>query len=183
MNLRWQTEGYGMATGLVLVFVCLTGCDIDSAESGARNVGLRIGGFYQHSDPEDFLVQQTSGEPISSLNLRQAGDQLEAIDSNGIVFNGTIGRVIDTHSATFNVDGRSTSGADATISGTITVDGASAVMLGTWIEPTLTSPVFGVATIPTNTVSSASTNTTDVSSSPDRGDDTGSDLPPLPGLP
>ena len=130
----------------------LLGCSGDSAEGFVRNVGLIVEGFYVHPDPNSLIVSETSGDPVSSLNVRQSGDQLEAFDNNGIVFKGTIGQVVSNGGtrASFNLEGRSTSGEPAIITGTIEVDDSNGTMRGTWIEPTLASTVFGVATVPTN---------------------------------
>lgn len=152
MTILWRKAGYGLGCVLAVFTAILAGCDIDSGESGARNVGLSVQGFYTHPDAGSFVVLRTSGDPLVSIDLRQAGDQLEGIDDNGIVFGGTIGQVAASNSATFNMEGRSTSGADATISGTITIEGTVATMRGTWIETALTSPVFGQATVPSNAV-------------------------------
>jgi len=147
----WNQQGIF----ITVAFVCsavLLGCNGDSAEGIVRNVGLVVEGFYVHSNPDSFLVERTSGAPVRSLNLRQSGDQLEGVDNNGILFKGTVGQVFDETRASFNLEGRSTSGEPASIAGTIDVEvgGTTATMRGTWIEPTLASTVFGVATVPTN---------------------------------
>jgi hypothetical protein len=136
--------------GLLTAVTAMLGCNGDSAEGIVRNVGLVVEGFYQHSDEGSSLVSKTSGAPVTAMNLRQSGDQLEGIDNNNVVFRGTIGQVVDGDKATFTLSGNSTSGEPATISGNITVSGTQATMNGTWIEPTLFGTVFGVATVPTN---------------------------------
>ena len=55
--------------------------------------------------------------------------------------------------ATITLSGMTTAGQDGTISGSITVEGSTATMRGTWIEPSLSSTVYGQATVPSNTVS------------------------------
>jgi hypothetical protein len=131
----------------------LVGCEIDSAESSTRNVDILVSGFYEH--PSGRLVDQNTGNPILSMDLRQTGDQLEGIDNNGNIFKGTIGQV-DGTLATFNIDGMTTAGADGTISGSIEVSSTEGtgtddgIMRGTWIEPTITSTVYGEATVPEN---------------------------------
>jgi hypothetical protein len=136
--------------GLLSAVTVFLGCNGDSAEGIVRNVGLIVEGFYVHPNEGSLLVSQTSGADVSSMNLRQSGDQLEGIDNNQMVFRGTIGQVVDANNASFTLNGKSTSGADATISGTISVEGTQATMRGTWIEPTLFGNVYGQATVPTN---------------------------------
>ena len=137
-------------SGLVTVSIAILGCTGDSAEGIVRNVGLIVQGFYMHPTEGSSLVSQTSGAPITAMNLRQSGDQLEGIDNNNNIFRGTIGQVVDNANASFTLSGKSTSGADATLSGTITVEGTTATMRGTYIEPTLFGTVYGQATVPTN---------------------------------
>ena len=162
MTIHWRKAGCGLGCALAATMAILVGCEIDSGESGARNVAISVQGFYTHPDAGSFLVQRTSGDPLFSLDLRQTGDRLEGIDDNGIVFGGSIGQVAVSNQATFNIEGRSTSGAAATISGSITIEGTVATMRGTWIEPALTSPVFGVATVPSNAVPRVVTPTNNV---------------------
>lgn len=141
----------GAATALLTTMALLNGCTGgDSAEGIVRSVGLIVEGFYMHSDPGSFMVQRTSGADVTSLDLSQNGDLLQGFDNNGVLFTGTIGNVTDTNLASFIMEGQSTAGQPATISGTISVEGTTATMRGTWIEPTLASAVFGVATVPTN---------------------------------
>ena len=154
--------------GLVLLLVAtlgistlfLLGCEISAADSVVRNVGVDYSGFYVGSGGS--LVSKQTGAKVTSLNLRQTGDQLEAVDNNGIVFRGTIGSVVDS-TANFNMDGATTAGQSVTIDGTLTADGTEGTMKGTWIEPSLYGTVSGQATInpsPTNNPTpSTNTNT------------------------
>lgn len=133
-------------------------CETDSVDNVTRTVGVDVSGVYRGTDTAP-LVKNNSGSPITQLDLRQNGDQLQAIDNNGIVFNGTIGFVSSTTSssggtngsqtvnttygdATFNLEGRTTTGSRGVISGTIT---PSKVMRGTWIEDGFYSTVYGTA--------------------------------------
>jgi hypothetical protein len=84
------------------------------------------------------------------LNLRQSGDQLEAIDNNGIVFNGTLSDSTlssGTATANFELDGQTTAGQSVTISGSLFGSGTSGIMKGTWIEPNRYCYVDGDAVI------------------------------------
>ena len=136
----------------------LAGCD-GSAETSSREVGLIVEGFYRHPNAGNFMVPRTSGNPVDNMNLRQSGDLLEAYDNNGILFRGTIGRVTGGSIASYTLEGRSTAGEPVTIAGSINVDGATATMTGTWLEPTIASEVFATATVPTNAPAPSATNT------------------------
>ena len=128
----------------------LLGCELDSADSVVREVGINYSGFYVGDGGN--LVSQQTGAKTTSLNLRQTGDQLEAVDNNGITFRGTIGTVVDD-TASFVLDGATTAGQSVTIDGTLTASGTEGTMRGTWIEPVVIGTVSGQATInpsPTN---------------------------------
>ncbi|MDD3603855.1 MAG: hypothetical protein PHD86_01530 [Kiritimatiellae bacterium] len=127
----------------------MCGCDIESAESSQNEVGINVEGFYANSGGR--LVQQNTGNPITSMNLRQNGDGLEGVDNNGNLFKGTIGQVIEGGTASFNLTGLTTAGNEGTISGNFTVSGTSSTMSGTWIENAFYSTVYGTATVPNNT--------------------------------
>jgi hypothetical protein len=91
------------------------------------------------------------------------------VDNNGIIFKGTIGQATED-TASFTLEGMTTIGAEATISGSISVPvgGSEGTMRGTWIEPTLFSSVYGEATVPTNEqpTDGTDTNGTDNGTSP-----------------
>ncbi len=137
------------AAALVVIAV-LSACDISSSGSATRNVPIVVEGFYaRNGEP---IVSRTSGAPVRNLNLRQSGDQLEAIDNNGIVFRGTIGQVIEGSRATFTMEGRSTTGNRATLAGNFNVEGGTSTMSGSWIEDMLVGQLFATAQVPTNVV-------------------------------
>ncbi len=151
-----------------LVAMLQTGCEISSPTSVARDVGslgtsVNITGFYQNisSNNNARIVAESSGEPIETLDLRQAGDLLEAIDNNGNVFHGTIGDVVGTL-VNITLDGKTTAGAVGTISGSVSVGGvqgnSEGTMTGTWIEPDQFSTVYATATIPGFTQNNNPTN-------------------------
>lgn len=155
---EWLGVLLTLTAGLTTLF--LLGCEIDSADSVVRNVEINYAGFYVGDGGS--LVSQQTGAKTTSLNLRQTGDQLEAVDNNGIVFRGTLGSIVD-ETATFVLDGATTAGQSVTIDGTLTASGTEGTMRGTWIEPALYGTVSGKATInpsPTNSPSpSTNTNT------------------------
>lgn len=123
----------------------LCGCEIDSAESSSRNVGLDVTGYYSGA-LAGKLVERNSGAPITGIDLRQNGDRIEGYDNNGKIFRGTIGQVSGKQ-ASFTLEGVTTSGAAGVISGSISVDGTSATMSGTWFEEALSSRVAGNASV------------------------------------
>ena len=138
------------ASALFISMAGMYGCKTDSPESIVREVNLFIGGFYRHPTGDNFMVPRTSGQPISSMNLIQSGDQLNAFDNHGFLYQGTIGRVLDGSQASITLQGQSTAGNNATISGIVVVSGNTATMEGTWLEDALASPVFAQALVPTN---------------------------------
>ncbi len=131
---------------MAVAFLCGTGCELDSADSVVRET-LYVQGYYQN--PDGPVVGRNSGAQIKSLDVRQTGDQLEAIDNNNKVFRGTIGNA-SANSASFTLEGETTAGREGIMSGTFEVSGSAATMRGTWIEDDFYSTVYAVATIPTN---------------------------------
>lgn len=134
----------------------LLGCEVGSSDSATRNVGVDFTGFYDSTETNsDFVSPANSGARVTSFNLRQHGDQLEAIDNNGIVFSGSVGDPSGssgTGTASFQLDGHTTAGQAVTISGTLSGantegNSASATMSGTWIEPNLYARILGDAII------------------------------------
>jgi len=137
-------------SALLVTMAGISGCETDSPETIVREVDIFIGGFYRHPTDGNFMVPRTSGEPISSMNLIQSGDELNAFDNFGMLYRGTIGRVLDGSQASITLKGQSTAGNEATISGIVVVSGNTATMEATWLEEFAVSPVFGQALVPTN---------------------------------
>jgi hypothetical protein len=135
---------------LATASVVLIGCEAGSADSVTRNLDVDFSGFYVgNSGP---LVSKNSGNPVTQLNLRQNGDQLEAIDNNNLVFRGTIGS-FDGTTGSFEMTGKTTAGQPVTMDGTLTGEGTTGTMKGTWVEPSFYATISGTATInpvPTN---------------------------------
>jgi len=129
----------------------LSACDVDSADNVIRSISADINGVYRHDGSANNggkFVSQNTGGAVTSLDVRQAGDQLEAIDNNGIIFRGTVGSVTDNN-ASFNLKGATTAGNGVTISGNIQISGNQGTMRATWIEDSLFGSVYGVANGPT----------------------------------
>ena len=166
--------------GLVLLLVAtlgistlfLLGCEISAADSVVRNVGVDFSGVYDGVDSQS-LVSQNSGAKVKSLNLIQTGDLLELVDNNGLIFRGTLGSVQNDGgiaTASFTFTGSTTAGNEVTATGTLTGEGESATMKGTWIEPFLSGVINGDATInPVQTNSPTTGYTLTVSISPTAG--------------
>ena len=141
--------GLGRGALAAVLGIVAAGCVVDSAEKAQRDVPIYVAGVYRHPSAGSLLVAQNTGEPIEQMDLRQDGDALEGIDNNGSIFRGRIDQV-DGNVASFTIEGINTAGNEGTIAGTISVDGSTAVMRGTWIEDTLYSVVYGEAVVPSN---------------------------------
>jgi hypothetical protein len=140
---------------LMPLTMMFSGCEAGSADDVVRTVGVDFSGRYDATSEADaqFVSPANSGKRVTSLNLRQTGDQLEAIDNNSMVFSGSIGNVQET-TASFILEGYTTANQPVSINGTLTGEGSTAVMAGTWVEPGLFAYINGDATInpiPTNT--------------------------------
>ena len=145
--------------------LALIGCEVDSADSLTRAVGeFLISGVY-YGQFNGRVTDRQTGHPVGRLDVRQSGDQLEAIDNHDYVFTGTIGSESDTVGY-FILRGRTTVGSEVTISGTIEKSGSTATMRGSWIEPTIYGAVYAIATgVATNPVGTAYTLTVNISGS------------------
>jgi hypothetical protein len=156
--------------GIAALF--LAGCELSNAGSVTREVGVDFSGVYDSIDGEGnppFVAPPNSGGLVSSLNLRQSGDQLQAIDNYSIVFKGTIGAVrLDggTAYASFTLEGNTTAGQPVTISGNLEGQGTTAQMSGTWIEPDRYCTLRGDAIINQIATNKPDTNVTDKVATP-----------------
>ncbi|MFH0981196.1 MAG: PKD domain-containing protein [Planctomycetota bacterium] len=166
-GVRWRFLMIGMyAMCLAGILAAFLGCELESANSVTRESGIYVAGVYQHPTVGSLLVSENSGEPITRFDLRQSGDQLEAVDNNDSVWRGTLGKESDTL-ATYVLSGKTTAGKDATADGTIEVSGSSAIMRGSWTEASVYGVIYGVATVPlAPTNAPPQTNATQVAISP-----------------
>lgn len=146
MKIRWNR--WAAAAGAAAIVAGFSACEVGSPDTAIRMVSLAIAGYYTNPDGGN-IVSKNTGAAISAITLRQTGDQLEAIDNNGTVFTGTIGDA-GTTAASITLNGHTTAGNPATLSGTVEKSGETATMRGTWIEATLYGTVYGTATVPTN---------------------------------
>ena len=136
----------------LLAVGCLPGCEVGSANDTLTGANGNYSGSYVGAD-NGLLVAGNSGAPVSSLTLSQSGNQLQAVDNNGILFKGTLGDILPSSgsssnaSATFTLNGATTAGATVTINGKLNGSGATATMTGFWIEPDRNRSIHGVAGI------------------------------------
>ena len=138
----------GSAAGVGLG-LWLAGCDF-GVDDVIRDVSLSVEGTYENGS--HAIVTRNSGALVMWLAVRQDGDQLEAVDNNGAIFSGSLTEAVEGQSASFELDGSSTAGAEVTISGSFSISGTTSTMRGTWIEPALVGAVYGTAEVfvPTN---------------------------------
>ncbi len=131
-----------------------SGCEIDSADTFSRDVPVDFSGFYTACSGN--LVGGNSGASITTLDLRQSGDRLEAVDNNGSIWRGSLGEVQNGRS-TFELKGRTTTDTEGIFSGTLSSSDAGSTnssgaadgsMRGTYIEPGRFSSFCGNADIP-----------------------------------
>jgi len=133
---------------LIISSLVFLGCEIGSSDSVARDLDFNVTGIYRNTDTNannGKLVSDNSGSPITQLDLRQTGDQLEANDNNGKIFSGTIG-----DEGNYTMTGQTTAGKDGTMTGTIEASGGVGTMRGTWIEDGLYGTIYGQATVASN---------------------------------
>ena len=138
----------------------LTGCEVGSADEVIAGSADNFSGLYANPDG-GRLTSNNSGAAIYTLSVQQDGNQLQAVDNNNQVFSGTLGDVDAQHSASFNMTGHTTAGAEATLSGTLQKSGTTATMTGIWAEPSLYGTINGRASVsasPTNAPPTTNTN-------------------------
>ena len=128
-----------LACGLLL------GCETGYTNGTGGGLGGSFTGLYT-SPTGGLIVASTSGKPVSFFNLTQSGGDLSAVDNNGVSYQGTLSAVNIT-SATFTLQGTTSAGTAVTITGSLLASGSIGTLNGTWIEPSLTSTIYGTATI------------------------------------
>lgn len=145
------------------------GCEVDSANEVQRTVGVDFTGFYRNpnTSPQvtstgsgtnkvvvtnavsQNVTSRNSGTPISSLDLRQGGDRLEAVDNTGNIWTGSLGE-FNGASSSFELVGRTTAGTEGRFSGTLSTTAGSTLgtMTGTYIEDAFYGTFYATASIP-----------------------------------
>ncbi len=136
--------------------ILFQGCEVDSASDVQRTVGVDFTGFYTNPNDGENITSLNSGTPISSLDLRQCGDRLEAIDNTGRIWTGSLGEFNGT-SSSFELNGTTTAGTAGKFSGTLSTsgdlvtnaaNGSVGTMSGTYIEDGFFATFLARATIP-----------------------------------
>lgn len=146
-----------------LMALACTGCDMDSPDSTAavpsNNAGDRynFSGLYVRPPQENKMGvtplvypietgNRPSGKLVTSLRLLQYGSVLEAYDSAGMTWRGSIS-ALDGNTATFSIRGRTTAGMSTEIAGTMVYQDTTSKMNATWIEPNYYGSLFAQATV------------------------------------
>ena len=155
----WLAEVVVLTFG-IMACSWLSGCTVGSADSVIPSSSGNFSGNYVGAGSNGVLVTQNTGNPVTSLMLTQYGNQLQAVDNNGILFHGTLGDVSGgsssssnttssstSTSASFMLQGSTTAGNSVVISGTLSANGTTATMRGVWAEPSLYGSIYGAATI------------------------------------
>lgn len=131
----------------LLPLLLIQGClDSSSGSNLVREVGLNVAGLYAGQNGAN-LVSNTSGDPVSQMNIRQSGSELTGIDNNGNIYRGNVTRV-DGESAGFVMQGIASSGAEVTMNGAFNVSGDTSTMTGRWIEPAILASINGSSFVP-----------------------------------
>jgi hypothetical protein len=132
---------------LAIVFcggaLLLVSCEISSPSDTVRQVSLNVTGTYRNGEG---IADRQSGTRITQLTITQQGDQLTVLDNLGAVWSGSIGRA-EGNVALVNLRGRASTGVEVVITGSIVVEGTTGTLTGTWIEPSLRSPVRATASV------------------------------------
>jgi len=166
-----NTHFFSLLSSLILLFVAglfTIGCDTQSGDNLVRQVGVDYSSLYSH--PNGTMVEGNTGKAVTQMDLRQLGDQLEAVDNNGLIYRGTIGRVVDD-TASFTLRGATTTGQDVTIVGSLQGSGTTSVMSGDWVEELTLGILYGEGTIEDITNQTAgNTDDTDTGDMGDTGD-------------
>ena len=145
--------------GLLAVSV-LPGCEVGSPNDVVATANGNFSGTYAASS-NDVLVVNNSGNAVTYLVLTQSGNQLQAVDNNGLLFKGTIGDILSTSSsgsstnstssttksASFTLNGSTTAGQTVNINGTLSASGSTGRMTGIWSEPGVYGSIAGTASI------------------------------------
>ena len=156
-----------LAAALALpLLVLLAGCDVDSVDSTTSvlsdNSGTiyNLAGLYMHRSYDSASTNgppplvypngagnRPSGKLITSLRLLQYGSVLEAYDSAGQTWSGSISS-LQGGTATFSLRGRTSAGLSVEIAGTMVYADQSSTMDASWIEPAYYGTLSAKATVP-----------------------------------
>lgn len=155
----WMT----VVLGGLLAIGLLPGCEVGNPNTVEVTANGNFSGRY--SNGSSPMVNNNSGNAINTLALNQAGNQLEAVDNNGILFKGTLGDILNA-SASFTLNGVTTAGQTVAVNGTLRASGTTATMTGIWVEPGVYSSIYGTASIAAITNSNPTSAVARVSAGP-----------------
>ncbi len=161
-----------LALALPLAALVFAGCDVGSTDSTAAVVSdddgtiYNFAGFYMHPDTDGTNIvplvypyldagNRPSGELITSLRLLQYGSVLEAYDSAGQTWSGSIS-ALQSGTATFSLQGQTTAGQAVEIAGTMVYASQESTMDATWIEPAYYGNLYAQATVAPSATNSPS---------------------------
>lgn len=170
-----------LALALPLAALVLAGCDVGSTDSTTATVSDNDGTIYNFAGlymnpandsgstngvgvlplvyPYQDAGRRPSGELITFLRLLQYGSALEAYDSAGLTWSGSISGV-QGGTAAFSLSGRTTAGQSVEIAGSLSYADQKSSMDATWIEPAYYGNLNAQATVaPSVTNSPTPTNT------------------------
>lgn len=175
-------RAFALALALPAAALVLAGCDVGSTDSTTSVPSDNEGNIYNYSGlymsisnangstngygTLVFPAQRQSGAALTWLRLLQYGSVLEAYDSAGLTWSGSIS-VQNSEIATFSLQGHTTAGYSVEIFGTLAYADQLSTMDAAWVEPNFAGSIFAQATVsPVVTNSPTPTNTTEVSVSP-----------------
>lgn len=174
MNIFRTAAFRASARALILPLAALlfAGCEVGSTDSttavASDNSGTiyNYAGLYMNPDNDGTNILELvypateashpSGTRITYLRLLQYGTVLEAYDSAGMIWNGSISS-IQSGTATFSLRGRTTAGMSTEISGTMVYASQQSTMDAAWIEPSYYGNLYAQATVAPSATNSPST--------------------------
>ncbi|MCX7007789.1 MAG: hypothetical protein NTY53_11180 [Kiritimatiellaeota bacterium] len=142
--MKAKTCWWTVALGSLLAVGLLPGCEVGSPDTVEATANGDFSGRYANGSSP--MVNNNSGNAINTMALNQSGNQLQAVDNNGILFKGTIGDILNS-SASFTLNGVTTAGQTVAINGTLRAVGTTASLSGIWAEPGVYSSIYGTASI------------------------------------
>jgi len=151
------------------LLIWMAGCDVGSVDSTSAVLSDNSGTIYNFSglymNPRNSAStngvlpivfpnqgnQKPTGELIRSLRILQYGSVLEAYDSAGLTWYGSISGLQGT-TASFTLSGRTTVGNPVEMAGTMNYADQKSTLNATWIEPNYFGSIIAEATVtPANT--------------------------------
>lgn len=146
-----SNRSYGLAViaALAAGVMLFAGCEGNDTGDPNAKAGINFSGTYKKGGSSITSPTRESGE-ITELSLSQAGTSLEAVDNNGVSYEGSLGSIPGEGNTEvpFNLRGNVTAGLQANLNGVLKQrSSTSAEMTGTWIESTFSASISATATI------------------------------------